>query len=75
MPRPLRGQGVRLRSATPPPGPYMFGLGITELILILVIVLVIFGANRLPKLATGIGQSIKNFKATMRDDDAPKDKP
>ncbi len=40
----------------------MFGLGTTELMLILVIVVVLFGAKRLPELATGIGKAIKNFK-------------
>ncbi|MFP4071258.1 MAG: twin-arginine translocase TatA/TatE family subunit [Desulfovibrionales bacterium] len=38
------------------------GLGITELIIILVIVLVIFGANKLPEIGSGMGRAIKNFK-------------
>ena len=46
----------------------MFGLGFGELVVILVIVVVIFGANRLPKLATGIGKGIKNFKDATRDE-------
>jgi sec-independent protein translocase protein TatA len=33
-----------------------------ELIIILVIVLILFGANRLPQLAKGMGESIRNFK-------------
>ncbi len=38
-----------------------------ELIIILFIVILIFGANRLPQLATGIGKSIRNFKEGMKD--------
>lgn len=51
----------------------MFGLGPMELVIILVIVIVLFGANRLPKLASGIGESIKNFKKATREDE-PKSK-
>jgi sec-independent protein translocase protein TatA len=41
--------------------------GIWELVIILVIVILIFGANRLPELAKGVGKSIKNFKDATRE--------
>jgi len=41
-----------------------------ELIIILVIVLILFGANRLPQLAKGMGESIRNFKTGMAEADA-----
>ena len=40
----------------------MFGLGMQELVIILIIILVLFGAKRLPELASGMGKAIKNFK-------------
>lgn len=49
----------------------MLGLRLPELLVILFIVILIFGANRLPDLAKGIGKSIKNFKdATKEGTDA-----
>ncbi len=46
----------------------MLGLGVPELIIILIIIVFLFGANRLPSLATGIGKSIRNFKEASRED-------
>jgi len=50
------------------------GLRLPELLVILFIVLLIFGANRLPDLAKGIGKSIRNFKEAAKEgaDDKPR---
>jgi sec-independent protein translocase protein TatA len=40
----------------------IFNLGSGEIILILAIVLILFGAKKLPELARGLGQGIKEFK-------------
>jgi sec-independent protein translocase protein TatA len=46
----------------------IFGLGTTELVVILVILLVLFGGAKLPSLAKGLGQSIKEFKKATKDE-------
>ena len=45
----------------------MLGLRLPEILVILFIVVLIFGAKRLPELATGIGKGIRNFKDATRD--------
>jgi TatA/E family protein of Tat protein translocase len=50
----------------------MFGIGVWELIILFAILLFLFGGERLPKVATGLGQAINNFRAALRggsDDD------
>jgi sec-independent protein translocase protein TatA len=50
----------------------MGGLGMWELLLILLIVIVLFGASRIPQLAKGLGEGIRNFKQGIRgDEDRP----
>ena len=46
----------------------IMGLGPTELIVILVILLLLFGGSKLPGLAKGLGQSIKEFKNAAKDE-------
>ena len=43
------------------------GLGPTELIIVLVIILVVFGAGKLPDIATGLGKGIRDFKKGVKD--------
>ena len=45
----------------------IFNLGGGEIILILAIVLILFGAKKLPELAKGLGQGIKEFKKATRE--------
>jgi sec-independent protein translocase protein TatA len=51
------------------------GVGPTELIVILVILLLLFGGSKLPSLAKGLGQSIKEFKNAAKDDATAEKKP
>jgi TatA/E family protein of Tat protein translocase len=41
---------------------FIEGIGGPELLLIMFIILLLFGANRLPELAKGIGKSVREFK-------------
>ena len=45
----------------------LFNLGGGEIILILAIVLILFGARKLPELAKGLGQGIREFKKATRE--------
>ena len=47
----------------------IFGLGTTELVVILIILLVLFGGAKLPGLAKGLGQSIKEFKKATNEEE------
>lgn len=50
----------------------IFGLGAGELVIVLIILLVLFGGSKLPQLAKGLGQSMKEFKKASKDDDDEK---
>ena len=42
-----------------------FGLGFGEMLLIFFVLLLLFGAKRLPELATGMGRGIRDFKRAI----------
>ena len=46
-------------------------LGMQELLIILVIAVFLFGSKKLPDLAKGIGEGIKNFKKAIKTEDEP----
>ena len=43
------------------------GIGLPELMIILVIIMIIFGAGKLPEIGSAFGNSIKNFKKSMKE--------
>jgi TatA/E family protein of Tat protein translocase len=40
----------------------MFNIGVPELLVIMAIALIVFGPNKLPELAKGLGKAIREFK-------------
>ncbi|MCX6609614.1 MAG: twin-arginine translocase TatA/TatE family subunit, partial [Acidobacteria bacterium] len=49
----------------------MPNLGPMELVLILGVALLLFGGRKLPELAKGMGEGIKNFKNALKEETTP----
>jgi sec-independent protein translocase protein TatA len=45
------------------------GLGFGELIVVLLIVILFFGGKKLPQLGSSLGESLKNFKKGLKEED------
>ncbi|HEY3458788.1 MAG TPA: twin-arginine translocase TatA/TatE family subunit [Bryobacteraceae bacterium] len=52
----------------------MKSLGAPEILIIALVILLLFGAKKLPELAKGLGEGIKNFKNSVKSEDEPKEK-
>jgi sec-independent protein translocase protein TatA len=52
----------------------MRSLGAPEILIIALVILLLFGAKKLPELAKGLGEGIKNFKNSVKTDEEPKEK-
>jgi sec-independent protein translocase protein TatA len=48
-------------------------IGLPELLVILVVAMLLFGGKKIPELAKGLGQGIKNFKDALNDTNKPPD--
>ena len=49
----------------------MYGLEPTHIIIVAIVVLVVFGPKRLPELAKGLGQGIRDFKKALHHEEEP----
>jgi sec-independent protein translocase protein TatA len=48
----------------------LFGtVGATEILVILLIVVLLFGARKIPELAKGLGEGIRNFRSSVKEPD------
>ena len=52
----------------------IFGIGMQELLIILLICLLVFGAAKLPEIGKALGDTIKAFKKSMRDEGEDEEK-
>ena len=50
-----------------------FGIG--EIILVLALVVLFFGAKRIPQIARGVGEGIRNFRQSVREGDEERSLP
>ena len=48
-------------------------IGPTELLVILVVVVLLFGGKKIPELAKGLGEGIRNFKGAVKHEDEEAD--
>jgi len=48
-------------------------IGFPELMVILVVAVLLFGGKKIPELAKGLGEGIRNFKDSLKDPNAPPD--
>jgi sec-independent protein translocase protein TatA len=49
-------------------------IGLPELLVILLVAVLLFGGKKIPEVAKGLGEGIRNFKNSMKSDDHPEDK-
>jgi sec-independent protein translocase protein TatA len=53
----------------------MRSIGIWELVIILGIAVLLFGGRKIPEVAKGLGEGIRNFKTALKNnDDKPEEK-
>ncbi len=43
------------------------GIGIGEVIIVLFLLMLLFGAKRIPDIARGVGEGIRNFKTGVKE--------
>lgn len=50
------------------------GLGLPEILVIGAVFVLLFGSKKIPDLAKGLGEGIKNFKTALKDEEKVEEK-
>lgn len=48
-------------------------IGLPELLIILVVAVLLFGGKKIPEVAKGLGEGIRNFKSSLKGDEPAAD--
>lgn len=51
----------------------MFGFGVGEILLVFALLVLLFGAKRIPLIAKGLGEGIRNFRTSVKDGSKERD--
>ena len=49
-------------------------IGLPEILIILIVAVLLFGGKKIPELAKGLGEGIKNFKSALKSEEEPDSK-
>lgn len=49
-------------------------IGLPELLIILAVAILLFGGKKIPEVAKGLGEGIKNFKNSLKGEETPEEK-
>ena len=47
----------------------MFGFGVMEIALVVALLVLLFGAKRIPLIARGLGEGIRNFRTSIKEEE------
>lgn len=50
----------------------MLGLGVGEIVLIIALLVFLFGAKKIPLIAKGLGEGIRNFRSSVKEGEEDK---
>jgi sec-independent protein translocase protein TatA len=52
----------------------LLALSAAHVVIVVVALLLLFGGKKIPEVAKGLGEGIRNFKNSLKGDDTPDDK-